>query len=52
MLKIMQDSALQSETFPVTVLHQPEFLLMLIHNIGKTPDPSLKSMATCFLILM
>lgn len=42
---------LQSVTFPVTILYQPEFLLMLILNIGKPPDPSLKSMATCFQIL-
>lgn len=52
MPKIMQNSVLQLVTFPVTILYQPELLLMLIHNTGKIQDPSLKSMATCFLILM
>lgn len=48
MPKIMQESV----TFLVSILYQPEFLLMLIHYISKTPDPSWKSMAICFLILM
>lgn len=48
MPKIMQESV----TFLVSILYQPEFLLMLIHYIGKTPDPSWKSMVICFLILM
>lgn len=52
MFKIMQGFMLQPVTLPVTILYQPEFLLMLILNIGKPPDPSLKSMATCFQILM
>lgn len=52
MFKIVQDLVLQSVTFPVTILYQSELLLMLILNVGNPPDPSLKSMATCFQILM